>query len=152
MNQMKTTGFMHNRARMLVVIFWSKYLLINPLHPKYGSQVGFSRLLVDAIGPSQNLMNHRWAIDFDFPGKKYSAPGAPLSGRPMNINNEMIKKWDPTCEYIKQWLPHLKDISNKELFKWNETLVSQYDNIHPGPMFNAKEKYQEWVNICKKVK
>jgi len=50
MNEMKITGFMHNRARMIVGMFWTKYLLINPFHPIYGSQVGFSKLLVDAIG------------------------------------------------------------------------------------------------------
>jgi deoxyribodipyrimidine photo-lyase len=60
MNEMKITGFMHNRARMLVGVFWTKYLLINIFHPKYGSQVGYSKYLVDAIGPSQNKMNHQW--------------------------------------------------------------------------------------------
>ena len=36
------------------------------------SQVGFSQLLVDAIGPSQNAKNHAWITELDFPGKKYS--------------------------------------------------------------------------------
>jgi deoxyribodipyrimidine photo-lyase len=42
MNEMKQTGFMHNRARMMVGIFWTKYLQINIFDKKYGSQVGFS--------------------------------------------------------------------------------------------------------------
>jgi len=37
MNEMRITGFMHNRARMIVGMFWTKYLLINPFHPIYGS-------------------------------------------------------------------------------------------------------------------
>lgn len=146
MNQMRTTGYMHNRARMLVVVMWTKYLLIHPFHPKYGSQVGYSRLLVDAIGPSQNQMNHRWCTEFDFPGKKFSATGAPLSGRPMDISNKMIAKWDPDCIYIKKWLPHLKHVSNKELINWKGS------DLHPGPIFEHKTKYQEWIKACKGIK
>lgn len=149
MNEMKTSGFLHNRLRMIIGVFWTKYLQIDPRHPEYGSQVGFSKYLVDAIGPSQNLMNHRWIVDFDYPGKKFSAPGAPLSGRPMDISNKMIKKWDPDCEYIKKWLPHLKDIPSKELFRWDTVMVNKWDNIHPAPMFEGKEKYKEWIELCK---
>ena len=35
MNQMKISGFLHNRLRMILGFFWTKYLLINPFHPKY---------------------------------------------------------------------------------------------------------------------
>jgi deoxyribodipyrimidine photo-lyase len=144
MQEMQQTGFMHNRARMLVVIFWTKYLLIHILHPQYGSQVNYSRFLVDAVGPSQNKLNHHWAVDMDFPGKKFSAPGAPLSGRPMDVSNKMIKKWDPQGAYIHKWLPHLKDVSVKELARWDGS-----STLHPGPMFDPKKKYGEWIEACK---
>ena len=144
--EMKTTGFLHNRNRMILGIFWTKYLHIHILNPKYGSQSGFSRYLVDAIGPSQNKMNHHWLLDFDYPGKKFSAPGAPLSGRPMKIDNSTIKKWDPDCIYIKKWLPHLADIPPKELYKWSSKSDS---TIHPAPMFDPKTQYNEWIKLCK---
>lgn len=147
--QMKTTGFMHNRARMIVGVFWTKYLLINIFHPRYGSQVGYSKYLVDSIGPSQNKMNHQWITEFDFPGKKYAPKGVPLAGRPMDPSNKMIKKWDPECKYIKKWLPHLSEVDNKDLFNWDENKSKKYDNIHPSPIFEHKEKYKEWINACK---
>jgi len=50
-------------------------------------------------------MNHHWITDFDYSGKKFSKKGIPLSGRPMDISNKMIKKWDKDCIYIKKWLP-----------------------------------------------
>ena len=149
MKEMIVSGYMHNRARMLVGMFWTKYLLINIFNKKYGSQSGFSSYLVDAIGCSQNKMNHQWITEFDYPGKKYSAPNAKLSGRPMDISNNMIKKFDPDCIYIKKWLPHLADVDNKDLIKWNCDIANKYNNIHPPPIFNAKEKYKEWINICK---
>jgi deoxyribodipyrimidine photo-lyase len=144
--EMKTTGFLHNRNRMILGVFWTKYLHIHILNPKYGSQAGYSKYLVDAIGPSQNKMNHHWILDFDYPGKKFSAPNAPLSGRPMKIDNLMIKKWDPECLYIKKWLPHLANVPCKELYKWSGS------ELHPGPIFDPKEQYNEWINLCKGIK
>ena len=148
MNEMITTGFMHNRARMIVGVFWTKFLLINIFDPIYGSQVGYSKYLVDAIGPSQNKMNHQWITEFDYPGKKYAPSGSPIAGRPMDPSNRMINKWDPDCVYIKKWLPHLADISNKDLNKWNKDIAAKYNYIHPAPIFDYREKYAEWVKAC----
>ena len=148
MNEMKTTGFMHGRARMIVGVFWTKYLLIDIFHPTYGSQVGYSKYLVDAVGPSQNKMNHQWITEFDYAGKKFAPSNAPIAGRPMNISNNMIAKWDPKCIYIKKWLPHLVDVEIKELYKWNTIIAAKYNNIHPEPMFDSKLKYKEWIKAC----
>ena len=149
MNQMKITGYMHNRTRMMVGMFWTKYLLINPYHPKIGSQVGFSKVLLDAVGSSQNKLNHSWITELDYPGKKYAPKGVSLAGRPMNIGTDTIQKFDPRCIYIKKWLPHLKEIPNKDLLKWNEKIAIKYNYIHPAPIFDPKEKYKEWIQICK---
>jgi len=94
-------------------------------------------------------MNHHWITELDYPGKKYSAKGVPLSGRPMNINNDQIKKFDNECKYIKKWLPHLNDIPNKDLYKWNEDISKKNNNIHPSPIFDHKIRYQLWINSCK---
>jgi deoxyribodipyrimidine photo-lyase len=144
MKEMTITGFTNNRNRMLLGMFWTKYLIINPFNLKYGSQSNFSRLLVDAIGPSQNKMNHNWITDFDYAGKQFSKKNT-LSGRPMDISNKIIKKYDPDCLYIKQWLPHLQYIDNKELIHWNYEIANINNNIHPSPMFDPKEKYLEWI-------
>lgn len=146
--ELTQTGFLHNRLRMILGVFWTKYLHISILNPKYGSQVGFSKMLVDAIGPSQNKMNHHWILDFDYPGKKFSPGGVPLAGRPMRIDNSMIKQWDPDCVYIKKWLPHLEEFTPKQLYKWDES----NPQIHPGPIFDPKTKYAEWIELCKGIK
>lgn len=143
------SGFIHNRARLLLGTFWTKYLLIDTFHKKYGSQVGFSKYLVDAIGPSQNKMNHHWITEFDYAGKRYAPKNIPIAGRYMDISNKMIKKYDPECIYIKKWLPHLLNIPNKELINWNEDIAKKYNYIHPSPLFDHKLKYNEWINACK---
>jgi deoxyribodipyrimidine photo-lyase len=141
-------GYMHNRCRMIVGVFSVKYLLINPLCRYVGLNDWFSRHLLDC-STSQNKLNCQWVTELDFPGKKFSPHLSPIAGRPMNISNIMIKKWDPECNYIKKWLPHLKEVPIKNIYKWD----TNYDEkIHPGPIFNCKERYDEWIDICKKLK
>jgi deoxyribodipyrimidine photo-lyase len=145
LQEILTTGYMHNRCRLLVAIFSVKYLQINPLCRYVGLHDWFSRHLVDCI-TSQNKLNCQWATELDFPGKKFAPSTSVIAGRPMNISNEMIKKWDPTCAYIKKWLPNLSNVDNKILYKWD----TKYDEkLHPKPMFNPKIRYQEWIMLCK---
>jgi len=143
--EIKTTGFMHNRCRMIVGTFSVKYLQINPLCRFVGLNDWFSRYLVDCI-VSQNKLNCQWVTELDFPGKKFAPHTSVIAGRPMNVSNLMIKKWDPNCEYIKKWLPHLANIDNKILYNWD----TKFDEkIHPKPIFDSKNRYQEWISLCK---
>jgi len=142
--ELKHTGFMHNRCRMIVGVFSVKYLQINPLCRFIGLNDWFSRYLLDC-STSQNKLNTQWVSELDFPGKKFAPSHAPVAGRPMNISNIMIKKWDPNCIYIKKWLPHLTNIDNKILYNWD----TKYDEIiHPKPIFNYKERYTQWIELC----
>jgi deoxyribodipyrimidine photo-lyase len=142
--ELLNTGYMHNRCRMIVGVFSVKYLLINPLCRYIGLNDWFSRHLVDC-STSQNKLNCQWVTELDFPGKKFAPSTAPIAGRPMNISNLMIKKWDPECIYIKKWLPHLNTIDNKILYNWD----TKYDiTIHPAPIFNHKSRYEEWIKKC----
>jgi len=138
------TGFMHNRCRMIVGVFSVKYLGINPLCRYIGLNDWFSRYLVDC-STSQNKLNTQWITELDFPGKKFAPSSAPIAGRPMNISNSMIKKWDPDCIYIKNWLPHLTSVDNKILYGWD----TKYNvSIHPQPIFDPKTRYAEWIKSC----
>jgi deoxyribodipyrimidine photo-lyase len=140
------TGFMHNRCRMIVGVFAVKYLCINPLCRYIGLNDWFSRHLLDC-STSQNKLNTQWISELDFPGKKFSPSDAPIAGRPMNISNSMIKKWDPNCIYIKKWLKHLSNVDNKILYGWD----TKYDEkLHPKPMFDPKLRYKQWIDLCKK--
>lgn len=143
--EIKHTGFMHNRCRMIVGVFSVKYLKINPLCRYIGLNDWFSRHLLDC-STSQNKLNTQWVTELDFPGKKFAPSVAPIAGRPMNISNSMIKKWDPDCIYIKKWLPHLDQIDNKILYGWD---TKYNESIHPKPIFDQKTRYSEWIEICK---
>lgn len=144
-NELKTIGYVNNRLRMLLCIFSIKYLLINPFH-KYGIQNWFSKYLVDC-NSSQNIGNIRWLIELDI--FIYNDKHHKLSGRPYKINNEIIKKYDPNCEYIKKWLPQFKDIDINDIFNWDLETAKKYKNLHPTPIFDDKEKSQQWLFLTK---
>ena len=141
------TGFMHNRCRMIVGVFSVKYLKINPLCRYIGLNDWFSRFLLDC-STSQNKLNTQWVTELDFPGKKFSPSKAPIAGRPMNISNIMIKKWDYNCIYIKKWLPHLADTDNKIIYSWDTKYI---EKLHPKPIFDSKIRYKEWITLCESV-
>lgn len=143
--ELKHTGFMHNRCRMIVGVFSVKYLKINPLCRYVGLNDWFSRYLLDC-STSQNKLNSQWVTELDFPGKKFAPSSAPIAGRPMNISNSMIKKWDQDCIYIKKWLPHLANVDNKILYGWDNKFN---ESLHPKPIFNYKDRYAEWIELCK---
>jgi deoxyribodipyrimidine photo-lyase len=149
--EMKKTGYMPNRARMLLGMMWSKYLMTHIYHPVYGLQVGFSKYLVDAIGPTQNKLSCAWCVELDFAGRRYAAAGVPLSGRPMDISNKQIKKWDPECKYIKKWLPHLSNIPIEALLNWDEPNAKKFKYLHPAPIFDASARFQTWVDSCRNI-
>lgn len=140
------TGFMHNRGRLIVGYFTVKYLHINPLMPWFGLNSWFSRYLVDCI-TSQNKLNCQFITELDYSGKQYSKKV--LDGRPFNIDNKQIAKYDRNCIYIKKWLPHLTNVPNNVIYNWSQL---GDPNLHPLPIFDAKERYQEWIKMCGKVK
>jgi deoxyribodipyrimidine photo-lyase len=142
-SELLNTGFVHNRGRLILGYFSVKYLHINPLQDWYGLHSWFSRYLVDCI-TSQNKLNCQFITELDYSGKQFSKNV--IDGRPFNITNEMIKKYDPSCEYIKKWLPHLKNVDVKTLYKWSSLGDKK---IHPLPIFDPKVRYQEWIDLCK---
>lgn len=135
-NDNHIVGFIDNRARLLLATFWIKYLLISPFDKKYGSQIWFSKLLYDCSA-SANKMNMQWIIgDLDMPGRRFIKKGSnPLTGRMIRIDNDMIKKYDPECLYIKKWLPEYKNMTKKDIIK-NAT-----------PIFNWIDRYDKWCSL-----
>jgi len=135
MIELKMTGFISNRARLLLCEFWICYLLINPFDPEYGAQVGFSKYLVDC-STSQNKMNIQWVLsELDLPGRRFKYKKShPLSGRMIRIDNEQIKKYDPDGLYIKKWLN--LNLSIKDMIKY-------------PTIFNWEERYGEYCSLFK---
>ncbi|MGE0565566.1 MAG: deoxyribodipyrimidine photo-lyase [Pseudolabrys sp.] len=99
MRELWTTGWMHNRVRMIVASFLVKHLLIDWRH---GEQ-WFWDTLVDA-DPANNPANWQWVAGC-------GADAAPY----FRIFNPVLQgeKFDPDGDYVRRWVPELATLPNK---------------------------------------
>lgn len=110
-NQLNTTGFMHNRCRMCSAMFLTKDLHISWIEgEKY-----FAKHLVD-YSPMQNNGGWQWASSTGTDAQPYFRIFNPWT---QTIN------YDNNCEYIKKWIPELKNVPNEDILKWYEPEIHE---------------------------
>lgn len=111
LRELKHTGYMHNRVRMIVASF-----LVKDLHCYW--QIGekhFANELID-YDPCINNGNWQWAASTGCDAQPYFRIFNPWTQQ---------QKFDADCIYIKRWLPELANIPAKtlhNLFKLDEAL------------------------------
>lgn len=100
MRQLQAENWMHGRVRMVVASFLTKDLMIDW---RWGEK-HFANYLLD-YDENVNLGNRQWA----------ASVGA--DPKPLRIFSPMLQseRFDPQCEYIKKWIPELKDIDPKKI-------------------------------------
>lgn len=91
MRQLNATGYMHNRARMLVASFLCKHLLIDW---RWG-EAYFAEKLLD-YEMSSNVGNWQWAAGSGVDAAPYFRIFNPTT---------QIEKFDKNHKYIKKWIP-----------------------------------------------
>lgn len=97
MRELNTTGFMHNRVRMLVASFLCKHLLIDW---RWG-EAYFAEKLLD-YDLSANVGNWQWAAGSGVDAAPYFRIFNPIT---------QIEKFDKQKEYISKWVPDLQELS-----------------------------------------
>lgn len=97
MRELNTTGFMHNRVRMIVASFLTKHLLIDY---KWG-EAYFAQKLND-FDLSANNGGWQWAAGCGCDAAPYFRVFNPY---------EQTKKFDPDFKYIKKWVPEYAQLS-----------------------------------------
>ena len=135
MRQLNHTGYMHNRARLIVASFLVKTLLINWQHgEKY-----FASMLTD-YDPASNNGNWQWIM------------GGGADSQPFyRIFNPWLQteEYDPSCIYIKTWIPELKDVPSKDILKWETTWMNYKDTGYPKPICNYVEQKEKALQVYK---
>ena len=131
MRQLNATGYMHNRVRMVVASFLTKDMHIDW---RKGERY-FAQQLVD-YDPCVNNGNWQWAASTGADSQPY-----------FRIFNPWLqqKKFDPECEYIKQWVPELKHFSSKEIHSWYKALKPK--NEYPLPVLDHAMESKETLAI-----
>lgn len=123
MRQLNTTGWMHNRVRMIVASFLVKDLHIDW---RWGERY-FATNLLD-YDPSVNNGNWQWAASTGCDAQPY-----------FRIFNPWLqqKKYDPECEYIKRWIPELQQFPAKVIHNWYDADINC---DYPKPVVDHKRE------------
>ena len=134
MRQMNETGYMHNRARMIVASFLTKILNIDW---KEGEKY-FAQTLVD-YDPASNSGNWQAVVGgglYAMPWFRVLSPWA------------QSEKNDENSYYVKKWVPELKDVAPKHIHKWYK-YYKKNDVNYPKPMVTYDERVETYMNKMK---
>ena len=135
MRQIKTIGWMHNRCRMVVASFLVKNLLIDW---RKGEEY-FAKSLVD-YDPSSNNGGWQWCASTGTDSQPYFRIFSPTL---------QMKRFDKDCQYIKQWIPELREVPNKIILNWEQ---KQYPNInYPKPIIDTKITAALFIKTFKEI-
>ena len=137
MRELNKTGYMHNRARLITSNFLNRLL---GYHWTKGEKY-FAQKLTD-YDPSVNNGNWQWIASTGTDPKPYF----------QRLFNPILqsKKFDKKAEYIKKWLPELKDVKSEHLHEW-EKYNNKYNVDYPEPIIDYKKARQRSVEMYKKV-
>ena len=126
---------MHNRARLIVSSFLVKTLLISwEQGEKY-----FAQNLTD-YDPASNNGNWQWQAGSGADSQPY-----------FRIFNPWLQAehFDPNCNYIKKWIPELKDVENKDIFNWDTTWQNHKNIKYPKPICEYEEQRDKALKMYK---
>ena len=133
MRQLRETGWMHNRVRMIAASFLTKDLLIDW---REGERF-FFEYLVDG-DPATNNGGWQWAASTGTDAQPYFRIFNPVA---------QGKRWDPEGRYVRRWVPELRDVPDRDLHAPQE---GQLFSDYPAPILDhaerravALERYQQ---------
>jgi deoxyribodipyrimidine photo-lyase len=124
MRQLARTGWMHNRARMVVASFLTKDLGIDW---RAGERVFAERLL--DFDPASNNGGWQWSASTGTDAQPYFRIFNPVS---------QGERFDPDGEYIRRFVPELAGASGRDLHRpWQAPLASP---AYPPPIVDHGER------------
>ena len=134
--QMLAEGWMHNRLRMIVAMFFTK----NMLHDWRLGEKFFMENLIDGDFSSNNG-GWQWSSSTGTDAAPYFRIFNPIT---------QSQNFDPTGEFIKKFIPELNDVPVKNIHQPTEDLFSSYD--YPKPILDLKDSRQRAISAFKEAR
>ncbi|WP_410223584.1 FAD-binding domain-containing protein, partial [Limnospira platensis] len=137
MRQLNQTGWMHNRCRMIVASFLTKDLIINW---QWGEKY-FMQTLIDGDLASNNG------------GWQWSSSSG-MDPKPLRIFNpaSQTQKYDPEAEYIRQWLPELRNLDTAHLVTGKISSGDRQACGYPQPIVDHNRQQKLFKSIYSQLK
>jgi deoxyribodipyrimidine photo-lyase len=141
MRELWTTGYMHNRVRMIVASFLTKGLLIDW---RLGAD-WFLDTLVDA-DLANNSASWQWVAGCGVDAAPY-----------FRIFNPVLQsqKFDPDGSYIRHWVPELSQLNNKSIhapWEFSDSEKIYANGNYPKPIINHKEAREQALSYYHQLK
>lgn len=145
MRQLQTTGWMHNRLRMITASFLTKDLLIDW---RWGEKY-FQEMLID-YDPASNIGGWQWASSTGTDGVPYFRIFNPTT---------QSEKFDPDGDFIKKYVPELKAVTNKKIHDPSKLTVEEQElfgviigDDYPLPIVSHKRSRELAIQAFEKSK
>tara|TARA_B100001057_G_scaffold481528_1_gene555654 strand:- start:476 stop:1873 length:1398 start_codon:yes stop_codon:yes gene_type:complete len=140
MRELYSTGWMHNRVRMIVGSFLVKHLLIHWIE----GEKHFRKCLLD-YNEANNISGWQWVAGC-------GADAAPY----FRIFNPILQgeKFDKDGEYVKKWVPELSKVPKKFIHKpWelNDENILILNKDYPSPIVNHEKARLRALAAFKKI-
>lgn len=138
MRELWATGYMHNRVRMIVASFLTKDLFIDWRE----GAAWFWDTLLDA-DLANNTASWQWVAGS-------GADAAPY----FRIFNPVLQgeKFDPTGEYVRRWIPELRQVSDKYVHKPWEAPTGMLMSQYPKPIVQHDEARRLALQYYEQIK
>ncbi|MBZ0167786.1 MAG: DNA photolyase family protein, partial [Candidatus Omnitrophica bacterium] len=137
MRELNTTGFMHNRVRMITASLLVKDLQIDW---RWGEKY-FAQKLID-YDPLVNNGNWQWVASTGCDVQPYFRVFNPWRQQ---------ERFDPDAKYIKHWIPELKELSPKEIHTWDGAEGSLFAPDYPPPMVDHSVETKKVKELFKRL-
>jgi deoxyribodipyrimidine photo-lyase len=133
--QLLQIGWVHNRGRMISSSILTKIFLIDW---RKGERF-YAENLVD-YDVANNNAGWQWSAGTGADSQPFFRYFNPYL---QSKNN------DPDCEYIKQWIPELKDVPSKDIHDWENAWMNYKDTGYPKPIVNYAEQKEISLKMYK---
>ena len=135
MRQLKQTGWMHNRLRMVVAMFLTKNLFIDWRQ----GEAWFMQQLVDGFLASNNG-GWQWSASTGTDAAPYFRVFNPIA---------QSERFDPEGEFIRHYVPELKDLDNRSIH--DPTGRGKRPQNYPEAIVDVKESRKEAIARFKEL-
>jgi deoxyribodipyrimidine photo-lyase len=135
MRQLNTTGWMHNRGRLIVSCFLIKTLLVDW---RWG-EMYFAKKLVDYDVASNNG-NWQWIAGTGVDSMPYFRIFNPWTQSKMH---------DPECIFIRKWIPELNTVKYADIHEWYISYKIYPDISYPKPIVDFGKQHERSLEMYK---